>query len=53
MITVGATILALFPLALQGGPLWETSLLCPDWGTRGRYLHYLALGITFLLFPVF
>src|SRR5439155_195531 len=23
MITVGATILALFPLALEGGPLWQ------------------------------
>jgi len=23
MITVGATILALFPLALEGGPLWK------------------------------
>jgi multidrug efflux pump subunit AcrB len=23
MITVGATVLALFPLALHGGPLWE------------------------------
>jgi hypothetical protein len=23
MITVGTTILALFPLALHGGPLWE------------------------------
>jgi multidrug efflux pump subunit AcrB len=27
MITVGATILALFPLALHGGPLWQP-LLC-------------------------
>jgi hypothetical protein len=23
MITVGATILALFPLAIEGGPLWK------------------------------
>jgi multidrug efflux pump subunit AcrB len=23
MITVGATVFALFPLALHGGPLWE------------------------------
>lgn len=23
MITVGATVLALFPLALHGGPLWQ------------------------------
>ncbi len=23
LITVGATVLALFPLALHGGPLWE------------------------------
>jgi multidrug efflux pump subunit AcrB len=23
VITVGATILALFPLALEGGPLWQ------------------------------
>ena len=44
MITVGATILALFPLALEGGPALETSLLCPDWWTRRRNLHHLALG---------
>ena len=23
MITVGATVLALFPLSIRGGPLWE------------------------------
>jgi len=44
MITVGATILALFPLALEGGPLWKTSLLCADRWTCCRYLHHVALG---------
>jgi AcrB/AcrD/AcrF family len=48
MITVGATILALFPLALEGGPLCKP-LLCPDWRTRRRYLHHFALGPRLLL----
>jgi len=47
MITVGATILALFPLALEGGPLWKP--LC--------YAQTSALAvatfITLLLLPVF
>ena len=29
LITVGATVLALFPLALNGGPLWEALLVTP------------------------
>jgi multidrug efflux pump subunit AcrB len=49
MITVGATILALFPLALEGGPLLETSLLCPNRRARCCYLHHLAPSSCFLL----
>jgi hypothetical protein len=30
------------------GPALETSVLCPDWRTRRRYLHHLALGPGFL-----
>jgi hypothetical protein len=49
MITVGATILALFPLALEGGPLWKPSVLCPDRRTRRRSLYHPALGSGLLL----
>ena len=49
MITVGATILALFPLALEGGPLWKPLVLCPDRRTRRRYVHHLAPGPSLLL----
>src|SRR5256886_14653286 len=47
MITVGATILALFPLALEGGPLWKP--LC------SAQIGALAVAtfITLLLVPVF
>jgi len=45
MNTVGATLLALFPLALHGGPLWKTVLLAI--GGLG-----LATFITLLLVPV-
>ena len=31
LITVGATVLALFPLALHGGPLVEAAVLCANW----------------------
>ena len=41
MITVGATILALFPLHSRR-PALETSLLCPDGGPH-RYLYHFAL----------
>ncbi len=27
VITVGATVLALFPLAVHGGPLWQPAVL--------------------------
>jgi multidrug efflux pump subunit AcrB len=46
MITVGATILALFPLALHGGPLWKP--LC--YAQIGRLA--VATFITLLLVPV-
>jgi multidrug efflux pump subunit AcrB len=47
LITVGATVLALFPLALHGGPLWEA--LC--YAQIGGLM--LATVVTLLLVPVF
>ena len=44
MITVGATVLALFPLAMHGGPLWQPLVLCPDRRTDGGDVHYAADG---------
>jgi multidrug efflux pump subunit AcrB len=46
MITVGATILALFPLAVHGGPLWQP-LCYAQIGGLG-----VATFITLLLIPV-
>jgi multidrug efflux pump subunit AcrB len=46
MITVGATVLALFPLALHGGPLWQP-LCYAQIGGLG-----VATFITLLLVPV-
>jgi len=46
MLTVGATILALFPLALEGGPLWQP-LCYAQIGGLG-----VATFITLLLVPV-
>jgi multidrug efflux pump subunit AcrB len=46
MITVGATVLALFPLALHGGPLWKP-LCYSQIGGLG-----VATFITLLLVPV-
>ena len=37
MITVGAKVFALFPLALHGGPLWESFVLRTD--RRSNYRH--------------
>jgi multidrug efflux pump subunit AcrB len=47
VITVGATVLALFPLALHGGPLWKP--LC--YSQIGGLV--VATFITLLLVPVF
>jgi multidrug efflux pump subunit AcrB len=47
LITVGATVLALFPLALHGGPLWEA--LC--YAQIGGLM--LATVVTLFLVPVF
>ena len=47
LITVGATVLALFPLALHGGPLWKP-LCYSQIGGLGA-----ATFITLLLVPVF
>src|SRR5258708_5338884 len=47
MITVAATILALFPLALHGGPLWQPMCYSQIGGLG------VATFITLLLVPVF
>src|SRR5712671_1636323 len=47
MITVGATILALFPLALEGGPLWKPLCYAQICGLA------VASFISLLLLPVF
>src|SRR5690349_8339652 len=47
MITVGATVIALFPLASHGGPLWEPMCYAQIGGLS------VATFITLLLVPVF
>ncbi len=47
MITVGATVLGLIPLALHGGPLWEALCYAQIGGLA------VATFITLLLVPVF
>jgi multidrug efflux pump subunit AcrB len=47
LITVGATVLALFPLALNGGPLWEALCYAQIGGLT------LATVVTLFLVPVF
>jgi multidrug efflux pump subunit AcrB len=47
LITVGATVLALFPLALHGGPLWEALCYAQIGGLS------LATAVTLILVPVF
>ena len=47
LITVGATVLALFPLALNGGPLWEALCYAQIGGLT------LATAVTLFLVPVF
>ena len=46
MITVGATVIPLFPLALHGGPLWEPMCYAQIGGLTA------ATFITLLLVPV-
>ena len=46
MITVAATVLALFPLALDGGPLWEPLCYAQIGGLS------VATFVTLLLVPV-
>ena len=46
LITVGATVLALFPLALHGGPLWEALCYAQIGGLT------LATAVTLFLVPV-
>ena len=46
LITVGATVLALFPLALHGGPLWEALCYAQIGGLA------LATAVTLVIVPV-
>ena len=46
LITVGATVLALFPLAMHGGPLWQPLCYAQIGGLT------VATFITLLLVPV-
>ena len=46
LITVGATVIALFPLAAHGGPLWEPLCYAQIGGLA------VATVITLLLVPV-
>lgn len=46
LITVGATVMALIPLALHGGPLWEPMCYAQIGGLTA------ATGVTLLLVPV-
>ena len=46
LITVAATVLALFPLALHGGPLWEALCYAQIGGLS------LATLVTLLIVPV-
>ena len=47
LITVGATVLALFPLALHGGPLWEALCYAQIGGLT------VATAVTLFIVPVF
>ena len=47
LITVGATVFALVPLAMHGGPLWEPLCYAQIGGLA------IATVITLLLVPVF
>jgi multidrug efflux pump subunit AcrB len=47
MITVGATLFALVPLAMHGGPLWEPLCYAQIGGLA------IAIVITLVLVPVF
>jgi len=47
LITVAATVLALFPLAVEGGPLWEPLCYAQIGGLT------IATLITLLIVPVF
>jgi multidrug efflux pump subunit AcrB len=47
LITVGATVIALFPLAAHGGPLWEPLCYAQIGGLA------IAIVITLVLVPVF
>ena len=49
MITVGATVLALFPLAMHGGPLWQPLCYAQIGGLTVATFIHAADGAGFLL----
>jgi Cu/Ag efflux pump CusA len=49
MITVGATILALFPLAIHGGPLWQPLCFAQIGGLSVATLYHTFVGAVFVL----
>ena len=50
MITVGATILVLFPLALEGGPLWKPLCYARSEAWAVDTFYYVAPGPSLLLY---
>ena len=44
LITVGATVFALFPLAMHGGPLWEPLCYAQIGGLTIATVHHAAAG---------
>jgi len=51
LITVGATILALFPLAMHGGPLWQPLCYAQIGGLGVATFHYTTAGA--MLYSIF
>ena len=51
LITVGATVLALFPLALHGGPLWEPLCYAQIGGLSvATFIELLLVPVLYALF---
>ena len=44
MITVAATVLALFPLATHGGPLWQPLCYAQIGGSGRGDIHHVVVG---------
>lgn len=51
MITVGATVLALFPLALHGGPLWQPLCYAQSGGLSvATFIELLLVPVLYAIF---